>query len=557
MLRTLRVNNFAIIDQLEIDFHQGMTTITGETGAGKSILLGALKLVLGERADLKALKNADEKCIIEAIFNIKDLELNDFFEEYDLDYEDESILRRELLPSGKSRAFINDTPVKVSILQELSELLIDIHSQFNTPKIFEADFQLSMLDIYGENKELLKEYKKVFNQYISTKKKIKDAQNSLENQSQDLEYKLHLWEELNNASLKHDELEHLEFEIKSLTNVEEIISTLNETYQFLEHPEMGIISQLNEASNKLNKISDYNSQYNSIYERLISSKIELQDISGEMSHLIESTEINPERLQEITDRYDLIHKLLRKHNVITIEELIIKRDELESQTSGFDNLSDLIIHLTKELNAISEKLDKQALKIRKNRFSSIEIIRKNILNTLSQLGMENSQLTIQLKETLDFTATGKDEVLFLFSANKGMEPRIFEKSVSGGERSRLMLAIKKLLATHQHLPTLILDEIDTGISGKVANETGKVMQSMADNMQLLVITHLPQVASKGNYQLKVYKEVVEETTQTNVIELSQQQRLEEIAQMISGSELTEAAINQAKELMNLNAMFKL
>ncbi|MFV0163019.1 DNA repair protein RecN [Empedobacter falsenii] len=552
MLRTLRVNNFAIIDQLEIDFHQGMTTITGETGAGKSILLGALKLVLGERADLKALKNADEKCIIEAIFNIKDLELNDFFEEYDLDYEDESILRRELLPSGKSRAFINDTPVKVSILQELSELLIDIHSQFNTPKIFEADFQLSMLDIYGENKELLKEYKKVFNQYISTKKKIKDAQNSLENQSQDLEYKLHLWEELNNASLKHDELEHLEFEIKSLTNVEEIISTLNETYQFLEHPEMGIISQLNEASNKLNKISDYNSQYNSIYERLISSKIELQDISGEMSHLIESTEINPERLQEITDRYDLIHKLLRKHNVITIEELIIKRDELESQTSGFDNLSDLIIHLTKELNAISEKLDKQALKIRKNRFSSIEIIRKNILNTLSQLGMENSQLTIQLKETLDFTATGKDEVLFLFSANKGMEPRIFEKSVSGGERSRLMLAIKKLLATHQHLPTLILDEIDTGISGKVANETGKVMQSMADNMQLLVITHLPQVASKGNYQLKVYKEVVEETTQTNVIELSQQQRLEEIAQMISGSELTEAAINQAKELMNLN-----
>ncbi|MDH1881348.1 DNA repair protein RecN [Empedobacter sp. GD03797] len=552
MLKTLRVNNFAIIDQLEIDFHQGMTTITGETGAGKSILLGALKLVLGERADLKALKNIDEKCIIEAVFEIKNLELNDFFEENDLDYEDESILRRELLPSGKSRAFINDTPVKVSILQELSELLIDIHSQFNTPKIFEADFQLSMLDIYGENKDLLKEYKKDFNHYISTKKKIKDAQNSLENQSQDLEYKLHLWEELNNASLKNEELEELEIEIKSLSNVEEIISTLNETYQFLEHPEMGIISQLNEASNKLNKISDYNSQYNSIYERLISSKIELQDISGEMSSLIDSTEINPERLQEITDRYDLIHKLLRKHNVISVEELIAKRDELESQTSGFDNLSDLIIHLNKELNSISEKLEKQSIKIRKNRFSSIEIIRKIILNTLSQLGMENSQLTIQLNETADFTATGKDEVLFLFSANKGMEPRIFEKSVSGGERSRLMLAIKKLLATHQHLPTLILDEIDTGISGKVANETGKVMQKMAENMQLLVITHLPQVASKGNYQLKVYKEVVDETTQTNVIELSQQQRLEEIAQMISGSELTDAAINQAKELMNLN-----
>ncbi|WP_313578643.1 DNA repair protein RecN [Chishuiella sp.] len=551
MLKTLRVNNFAIIDQLEIDFHKGMTTITGETGAGKSIILGALKLVLGERADLKSLKNTEEKCIIEAIFNIKDLELKDFFEEYDLDYEDESILRRELLPSGKSRAFVNDTPVKVSILQEFSELLIDIHSQFNTPKIFEADFQLSMLDIYGDNKDLLKQYKSDYNNYISIKKKIKDAQNSLENQSQDLEYKLHLWEELNNASLKNNELEELDAEIKSLSNVEEIISTLNETYQFLEHSEMGIISQLNEASNKLNKISDFNSQYSSIYERLISSKIELQDISNEMTHLIESTEINPERLQEVTDRYNLIHTLLRKHNLNTINELIEKLNELESQTSGFDNLSDLIIHLNKELTIIVNKLEKQATRIRKNRISSIEIIRKNILDTLSQLGMENSQLTIQLNEISDFTASGKDEVLFLFSANKGMEPRIFEKSVSGGERSRLMLAIKKLLATHQHLPTLILDEIDTGISGKLANETGKVMQSMADNMQLLVITHLPQVASKGNYQLKVYKEIIDDTTQTNVKELSTKERLNEIAQMISGSEVTDAALNQAKELMNI------
>jgi len=552
MLKTLRINNFAIIDHLDIDFQQGMTTITGETGAGKSILLGALKLVLGERADLKSLKNADEKCIIEAVFNIENLALYSFFEEHDLDYEDDSILRRELLPSGKSRAFINDTPVKVSILHELSELLIDIHSQFNTPKIFEADFQLSMLDIYGENKEILKEYKTSFTQYISIKRKIKEAQNSLENQSQDLEYKLHLWEELNNAALRIGELEELENEIKSLSNVEEIIATLNETYQFLEHPEMGIVSQLNEASNKLSKITDFSTLYNSIYERLNSSKIELQDISGEMSNLIESTELNPERLQEITDRYDLIHRLLRKHNSLTIEELIEKCDLLETQTSGFDNLSDLIIQLNKKLNLVIERLEKLSIKIRKNRFSSIEIIRKNILQTLAQLGMENSQLNIQLNETTDFTATGKDEVLFLFSANKGMEPRVFEKSVSGGERSRLMLAIKKLLATHTHLPTLILDEIDTGISGKVANETGKVMQTMADNMQLLVITHLPQVASKGNHQLKVYKEVINETTQTNVIELTQEQRLAEIAQMISGSELTEAAINQAKELMNLN-----
>lgn len=549
MLKTLRVNNFAIIDQLEIDFHQGMSTITGETGAGKSILLGALKLVLGERADLKALKNSNEKCIIEAVFDIKNLDLQEFFEENDLDYEDESILRRELLPSGKSRAFINDTPVKINDLHLLSEQLIDIHSQFNTPKIFEHDFQLSMLDIYGENKDLLKKYKKLYTDYVSVKKKIKEAQYSLENQSQDLDYKLHLWEELSNANLRVDELENLEAEIKSLANVEEILATLGEAYQFLDHPEMGIVSQLNEASNKINKISGYASDIDDLYQRMISSKIELDDIASELQARIESTELNPEKLQELNERFDLLHRLLRKHNSNTIEDLIIVRDQLETQTSGFDNLSDLIIQLTKQLNLISTDLEKIASKIRKNRLSSIDTIKENILSTLSQLGMENSQLTIQLDEVSDFTPTGKDQVHFLFSANKGMEPRVFEKSVSGGERSRLMLAIKKLLATHTHLPTLILDEIDTGISGKVANETGKVMKTMAENMQLLVITHLPQVASKGNYQIKVYKEVVDDMTKTNVVEMTEDERLKEIAQMISGSDITDAAIDQAKKLM--------
>lgn len=551
MLKTLRVNNFAIIDQLDIDFQPGMTTITGETGAGKSILLGALKLVLGERADLKSLKNSNEKCIIEAVFDIKNLGLQDFFEEYDLDYEDESILRRELLPSGKSRAFINDTPVKITDLHLLSEQLIDIHSQFNTPKIFEHDFQLSMLDIYGENKELLKRYSKIFAEYSSIKKKIKEAQDSLENQTQDLDYKLHLWEELSNANLKEDELENLETEIKALSNVEEILSTLGEAYQFLDHPEMGIVSQLNEASNKINRITSFSPAIENLYERMISSKIELDDIASELQSTIDATELNPEKLMELNERFDLLHRLLRKHNSTTISELIEVRDLLETQTSGFDNLSDLIIQLTKQQNQLSDQLEKLAVEIRENRLGSIETIRENILSTLSFLGMENSQLVIQLEELSEFMPTGKDQVHFLFSANKGMEPRVFEKSVSGGERSRLMLAIKKLLATHTHLPTLILDEIDTGISGKVANETGKVMQSMADNMQLLVITHLPQVASKGNFQMKVYKEVIDEMTQTNVIQLSEEERLKEIAQMISGSAISEAALDQARELMKI------
>ena len=549
MLKTLRVNNFAIIDHLEIDFNQGMTTITGETGAGKSILLGALKLVLGERADLKSLKNSNEKCIIEAVFDIKNLDLKDFFEENDLDYEDESILRRELLPSGKSRAFINDTPVKINDLYLLSEQLIDIHSQFNTPKIFEHDFQLSMLDIYGENKALLKKYKIIFQDYSVVKRKIKEAQDSLENQSQDLEYKLHLWEELSNANLRIDEIENLEAEIKALANVEEILSTLGEAYQFLDHPEMGIVSQLNEASNKINKISSYSQEIEELYQRMLSSKIELDDIASELQQRIDSTELNPEKLLELNERFDLLHRLLRKHNANTIDELIIIRDQLETQTSGFDNLSDLIIQLTKQLNSITEELEILSKEIRVNRLSSIDTIKERILSTLAQLGMENSQLVIQLDEITEFTSTGKDQVQFLFSANKGMEPRIFEKSVSGGERSRLMLAIKKLLATHTHLPTLILDEIDTGISGKVADETGKVMKTMADNMQLLVITHLPQVAAKGHYQIKVYKDVVDEMTKTNVVKLTNDERLKEIAQMISGSDISDAAIDQAKKLM--------
>ena len=549
MLKTLRVNNFAIIDHLEIDFNQGMTTITGETGAGKSILLGALKLVLGERADLKSLKNSNEKCIIEAVFDIKNLDLKEFFEENDLDYEDESILRRELLPSGKSRAFINDTPVKINDLYLLSEQLIDIHSQFNTPKIFEHDFQLSMLDIYGENKALLKKYKLLFQDYSTVKRKIKEAQEAQENQSQDLDYKLHLWEELSNANLRIGEIENLEAEIKSLSNVEEILSILGEAYQFLDHPEMGIVSQLNEASNKINKITDYSPEIEELYQRMISSKIELDDIASELQQRIDSTELNPEKLLELNERFDLLHRLLRKHNANSIDELIDIRDQLETQTSGFDNLSDLIIQLTKQLNSITEELDVLAKDIRSNRLSSIETIKERILSTLAQLGMENSQLVIQLDDVVDFTPTGKDQVQFLFSANKGMEPRIFEKSVSGGERSRLMLAIKKLLATHTHLPTLILDEIDTGISGKVADETGKVMKAMANNMQLLVITHLPQVAAKGHYQIKVYKDVVDEMTKTNVVELTNDERLKEIAQMISGSDISDAAIDQAKKLM--------
>ncbi len=549
MLQSLRVTNFAIIDELEVEFEKGLTTITGETGAGKSILLGALKLVLGDRADMKSLKNQENKGIIEATFQIIELDLQTFFSEYELDYDPETIIRRELLPSGKSRAFINDTPVNINTLQKLSEQLIDIHSQFNTAKIIENDYQLHILDAYAQDQKEIKSYQKDFTTYSSLQNELERLKSQRQEMANNHDYNVYLLEELSQAELKKDELESLEAEAKTLNHAEDILLNLAEITQRFEGDEFGLLAVLREAEQKLDKISSFSEDFSTLHKRLISVRIELEDVQQELEEELSSLEANPERLNEINERLDLLQNLLRKHQVQTIDELLAIEENLAQQSFGLENIEESIAKKEKELIALENLLEEKAQKLHTTREKSIPKVEKYLMNTLQQLGMPNAVLTIHLQTLTRFTSTGKSKVEFLFSANKGLEPKNIEKAVSGGERSRLMLAIKKLLAEHLHLPTLILDEIDTGISGKVANDTGLVMKEMAKNMQLLVITHLPQVASKGNQQYKVYKTTSENSTSTQIKKLNHQERLNEIAQMISGSTVTPSALEQAETLM--------
>lgn len=550
MLTKLSVSNFAIIDNLQLQFDRGLTIITGETGAGKSILLGALRLILGERADLKQLNNQDKKCVIEAHFDVSKLELEKFFEENDLDYEPQSILRRELLPSGKSRAFVNDTPVTLHILQELSGNLIDIHSQFNTANLLEQNYQLNILDGYANQIQQVKNYQSLYSSRSEKNSLLSKLKTELEQASKESDYKNFLWQELDQAQLKADEWNELEKEQKELQNVDEIQTVLAEIQLKLDTPEFGILSQLHELSTQINKISGLNSDLEEFSQRIQSTKIELDDIQKEISFKVERLEANPERLNFINDRMDLIQSLLSKHRVTSVEELIAIQHQLESENSNLQELEQKIEQVEKDIQKLDKELNQFATEISQQRKNVIPAIEKEVVASLSKLGMENSVLKIDLKSTPKLKSLGMDQVEFLFSANKGSAPKSIEKNVSGGERSRLMLAIKKLMAGKMELPTLILDEIDTGVSGKVANEVGNLMKDMAQELQLISITHLPQVAAKANHHFKVQKKEVDGITTTNVFPLSQEDRTLEIAELLSGSNITDTAINQAKELMN-------
>lgn len=550
MLTRLSVSNFAIIDNLQMQFNEGLTIITGETGAGKSILLGALRLILGERADLKQLNNQEKKCVIEAQFDIGKLDLESYFEENDLDFDSQCIVRRELLPSGKSRAFVNDTPVTLHILQELSEKLIDIHSQFNTVNLLEQVYQLNILDSFVGQIQSVKSFQKLYQKRNEKNLILNNLRNQLEQESKESDYKNFLLDELTNANLAIDEWKQLETEQAELQNVDEIQSVLSEIQLKLDTPEFGILSQLHELATQIHKISNLNSELEEFSQRIQSTKIELDDIQKEISFKMDRLEANPERLLQINERIDLIQTLLNKHRVLTIAELLEIQQKLESDTSNFQELELKIGQVEKEIQEIEKELNQQAKEISKNRKSVIPIIEKEVIESLSKLGMENSVLKIDLKPQEKLNSNGIDQVEFLFSANKGSEPKSIEKNVSGGERSRLMLAIKKLMAGKMELPTLILDEIDTGVSGKVANEVGNLMKEMSNELQLISITHLPQVAAKADQHFKVKKNLVDGITKTKVISLNEDEKIHEIAELLSGSNITETAINQAKELIN-------
>lgn len=549
MIIRLSVSNFAIIDELNLSFDKGLTIITGETGAGKSILLGALRLILGERADLKQLNNPEKKCVIEAIFDISKLNLESFFETYDLDDDPECILRRELLPGGKSRAFINDTPVNLNIIQEIGSKLIDIHSQFNTQNLIEQDFQLQILDACANQIESIKSFKSVLQHRNKLKNELKSLVENLNNFNKEADYKQFLLDELTNSNLKAGELEELENEQQELKHTEEIKISLNETITRLNEDEYGVLSQLNHIILLLQKTSGYGQSFEEFHKRMDSVRIESDDLEKEISAKLQSLEADPERLNEITERLDLIHHLLNKHGVQGIEDLIAIKEKLEKESADTHELELKINQLETEIDSVNNKLKKEANSISNARKKIIPEVEKELLKSLSKLGMENSAIKIGLKDRNEFAANGNDEIEFLFSANKGGQLLEIGKSVSGGERSRLMLAVKKLLAGKLELPTLILDEIDTGVSGKVADEVGNMMKEMAENLQLISITHLPQVAAKANSHLKVRKYTANGKTTTQVSKLSSEERINEIASLISGSDISDSAIKQAELLM--------
>ena len=548
MLNRIFIQNFALIDQLEIHLQKGLQVITGETGAGKSIILGALRLIMGERADLKNFADLEAKSIVEAEFKISK-NLQDFFTENDLDFDENTIIRREILPSGKSRAFVNDVPVTLDILKELSEKLVDIHSQFETSNLFSEAYQFKIIDGLSENKNLIENYQKDFSELLKLKKEVEKLKNQLSEGNKESDYKQFLLEELEAANLENVNYELLQAQISLAENKGTISELLAQIFARTDQDEVGVFDSLYDIKNKLNKIAELSLQFSEINQRFEENYIELKDTLFQLQNEAENIDTNSEDLLALQEQNDRINALFLKHKVSEIEELIKLKNELSAEQSSFVDLETKISSLEKEIISLENSLEKQTKVLTKNREKEIPVFKNKIENLLQQLGLEKAKVEVELTSTKDFVLFGKEKIQLLFQANSGFPLKPIQSAISGGERSRVMLAIKKLMAENAELPTLILDEIDTGVSGRIADEIGNVMQEMAGNMQLIVITHLAQVAAKGNNNYKVLKSDIAGKTQTQIVSLNQEEKLTEIAQLLSGSKITDAAILQAKELM--------
>ena len=548
MLSKITIQNFALIQHLSVSLENGLQVITGETGAGKSIILGALRLILGERADSKSISDPEKKSVVEAEFKITSSYLP-FFEENDLDFEENTIIRREILPSGKSRAFINDIPVTLDVLKELSSKLIDIHSQFETSNLFSEEYQFKIIDGLSENKEIINDYQKKFVSYQNLKKELLSLENQLAERNKESDYQSFLLTELQEFNLDNINLEELKNKVNVGEHAELILENLGQISGRFQQEEIGILDSLNDIKNKIQKISENSPHLEQLSQRIEESYLELKDIADSIENEIESTEINPEELAVFTSQLNKINSLLLKHQVSDIEELITIREQLSTQQKNSENLEKDIEETKNQLNIIQQDLDNLAKILFENRQKTIPIFKEKTEELLSRLGLEKAKIEVEFTENQDFNKFGKEHIQFLFQANSGFPLKPIQSAISGGERSRVMLSIKKIIAENAELPTLILDEIDSGVSGKTADEIGKVMQDMAKNMQLIVITHHAQVAAKGNSHYKVVKQDVDGKTQSNIIQLSEKERLHEIAQILSGSTITDAALQQAEELM--------
>lgn len=552
MIKCLQIKNYAIIEALQIDFSEGLTIITGETGAGKSILMGALGLIMGKRADTKALYDLSKKCIVEAFFDVKRYPLKAFFEENDIDYEEELVIRREITPSGKSRAFVNDTPVNLKILQEISSTLVDLHQQFDTLDIHQVSFQLRMLDALADNQSRLTKYGEGYKQYQSNKRKLAELRQLNEQSGREIEFIQFQLKEFNEVELLEGEQAKLEEELNRLSNAEDIKRTASGLFQSLSEHDPSIIGQLEELGVNLGNLKDFDPQLAQLHQRFTGLIFELQDLAAEFEKVAEDTEYDGERILEIQQRLDSIYRLQNKHQVSTVKDLLQIQKELQQRLNTFSDLGTEIRALEKKIEKEEEQLLERALKLRKHRQSIISGFEKKIASMLAQLAMEHAQLEVDMVPLEELGPTGLDEVNFLFSANKGGRMQMIKDVASGGELSRLTLVTKSLVASAIPLPTLIFDEIDTGISGDVALKMGNILRQLSDHHQVVSITHSPQVASKANVHYFVYKKIKNERTVTKVRSLSTDERVRAIATMLSQNPPSESAIENAKELLSLS-----
>ncbi len=550
MLKTLAIKNCALIDDLPVSFNNGLSIITGETGAGKSILVGGLSLILGKRADISVVKDISKKCVIEGVFDVGNYNLKSVFKENQIDYETETIIRREILTSGKSRAFINDSPVNLNQLSKISGFIIDIHSQHQTLELTQNNFQFEVIDSISNNLSIIEEYKSTLDLYNTKLKELEELTQNKDQLIKTLDYNLFLANEIESSSILNESLEKLEDEQKNLANFNFIKEELVQSSQLISDEKHGLIAMMNNLKNSLKRLSENSASFSDIYERFSSVFIEVDDIADEIENSSEGLEENPEKLEEINGKLSSIHNLFRKHSVSTIIELQEIYEKLSDSISTSENIDQKISDVSIECDELKGELNKKAELIHDNRIASIPYFISEIQKIIHDLGMKNAKFKIDVNKQEAFHLNGKDDIAFLFTANKGSDYKLLKKSASGGELSRIMLAIKSILANYRQLPTLMFDEIDTGVSGEISQKIGDIMKQMSRKMQIFTITHLPQIAAKGESHYKVLKTQEKEKTITNIVKLNSEERIVEIATMLEGDKISASAVAHAKQLLN-------
>ncbi len=550
MLKSLQISNYALIDKLEIEFDKGLTIITGETGAGKSIILGALSLLTGQRADSNVVRDNSRKCVVEAIFDIKNYNLKNIFAENDIDYFDQTIIRREISSEGRSRAFVNDSPVNLNFLKQLSAFLIDIHSQHDTLLLNSSHYQIDALDSFAGNKDILKNYTELYSEYKTAQKQLQELKEKAQKEKADFDYYEFQYNQIAQANLNDGEQEELEEEQRQLSHIEEIKQNLALVNFYLNSEDNSVISMLKSSIAKLSEIESYLPKAKEFVERIENDLIDLQDLANESEVIEQDLEFDPARLEYVNSRLNTIYELQRKFNVPTVKELLDLQQDFAQKLEQINSFDDLIIEKEQQIKDLEVKLEKLSGDLHKKRSKSSKDFENQIIDLLKNLGMPNAEFVVDIQPTKIFTETGKDSVTFLFSANKNVKPEAISRIASGGELSRLMLALKYIISQSKTLPTIIFDEIDTGISGEIAAKTGKLLRQMSDNLQIINITHLPQVAAQGHNHFLVYKYDTKQGTMSGIRKLSEKERIEEIAKMLSGTEVTQNTLQAAKELFD-------